>query len=94
MDEGTTSVNTNDQFSNNQLDESTLPSIGIIEYSPLEKNLLKANLIWVTLFFSFGILIVLFLQYVIKIERMNSFGHWILLGLMGLGTISALITYF
>ena len=94
MDEGTKTVDTNDQFSNNQLDESTLPSIGVIEYSPLEKNLLKANLIWVGLFFSFAILVVLFLQYVIKIDRLDSFGHWILLALVLLGTISAMITYF
>ncbi|MDF1694383.1 MAG: PH domain-containing protein [Saprospiraceae bacterium] len=82
------------EFSNHQLDETTLPRVAYIEYSPLEKNLLKANLIWTTLFFTIGIAIVLFLQYVIKLDGLVNYGNWVLLGLMALFILSATITYF
>ncbi|MEM9544698.1 MAG: PH domain-containing protein [Bacteroidota bacterium] len=81
-------------FKNEQLDESTLPTMAFLEYSPLEKNLLKADLIWTILFFSIGILILLFLQYYIRIEWLLNFGHWILIGLIALSILSLLVVYF
>ena len=81
-------------FSNEQLDESTLPTMVYLEYAPLEKNLLKADLIWTALFFSIGILVLLFLQYYIRIEWLLNYGHWILLGLIAMLLFTALIVYF
>ena len=82
------------QFSNKQLDEIPLPLMAYIEYSPLEKNLLKADLIWTALFFLVGIIAVLFLQYYIALEWLVQYGNWILLGLFILLSISVSIVYF
>jgi len=81
-------------FSNKQLDESTLPTMAWLEYAPLEKNLLKADLIWTVLFFSVGIMILLFLQYYIELEWLVSYGKWILLGLIFMMLLISLIIYF
>ena len=82
------------QFSNEQLDESTLPTMAYLEYAPLEKNLLKADLIWTVLFFSVGIIILLFLQYYIRLEWLLNHGKWILLGLIIMLIFSSLVVYF
>ena len=81
-------------FSNQQLDESTLPTMTYLEYAPLEKNLLKADLIWTVLFFSIGILVLLFLQYYIQLEWLLNYGHFILIGLISLLFVTSLIVYF
>ena len=81
-------------FSNKQIDESLLPRMALLEYSPLERNLLKANLIWSVLFFTILISVLLFLQYVIEIEWLGTNGKWILLGLCTLFVITLLIVYF
>lgn len=81
-------------FSNKQIDESLLPRMAYIEFSPLEKNLLKANLIWTILFFSILIGVLVFLQYVIGLEWLELNGKWILLGLVTLFVITLLFVYF
>ena len=81
-------------FTNNQIDEYSMPTMAYIEYAPLEKNLLKADLIWTILFFSVGIIILLFLQYIIELEWLLIYGKWILLGLICLLILSATLTYF
>lgn len=82
------------QFSNKQLDEISLPLMAYIEYSPLEKNLLKADLIWNILFFVIGIIVLLFLQYYIALEWLVKHGNWILLGLVVLFLFTTSIVYF
>ena len=94
MEENAEEMMVDDHFSNNQLDETSLPTMAIIEYSPLEKNLLKADLIWTILFFSIGILILLFLKYIIAIEWLVMFGNWLLLGLLFLFSVSLILVYF
>ncbi len=81
-------------FSNKQLDESSLPSVRHIDFVSLEKNLLKADLIWITLFFMIGIMILLFLQYYIAFEWLVLYGSWILLGLISLFILSLILIYF
>ncbi len=81
-------------FSNEVLDESSLPTLAYIEYSPLEKNLLKADLIWTVTFFTIGIGVLLFLQYYIALEWLGLYGNWILLGLISLLILSLLLVYF
>lgn len=81
-------------FSNMQINESSLPTIAYIEFSPLEKNMLKADMIWTTLFFATGISVLLFLQYFIALEWFVQYGNWILLGLVALFILTALIIYF
>lgn len=81
-------------FSNKQLDEFSLPLMAYIEFAPLEKNLLKADLIWTTLFYMAGILVLLFLQYYIALEWLVQYGSWILLGLIILFLFTAFIVYF
>lgn len=85
---------TKPHFSNQQLDKSMLPSMAYIEYAPLEKNLLKADLIWTILFFLSGIIVLLFLQYYIEVEWLISYGNWILLGFLALMLLSMLLVYF
>ncbi len=82
------------QFSNRQLAEIPVPLMAYIEYSPLEKNLLKADLIWTSLFFMVGIIVLLFLQYYIALEWLVLYGNWILLGLIFLFLFTASIVYF
>lgn len=94
MEEKVEEISSKDHFSNLQLDESALPTMAIIEYSPLEKNLLKADVIWTVLFFSVGIIVLLFLQYIIAIEWLVLYGTWILLGLILLFGLSLLLVYF
>lgn len=81
-------------FSNNQIDESVLPRMVYLEFSPLEKNFLKANLIWTLFFFAIGFTVLLILQYIIKLEWLVLYGKWILLALSLLFIFSILITYF
>ena len=83
-----------EQFSNKQLDESSLPRLAFLEYTGLERTLLTANIIWLLVFFSLAIGILLFLQYVIQLEWLQNYGHWILLGLVSLLSISLAYTYF
>jgi len=82
------------QFTNEQLDEYSLPSLATLEYSPLEKNLLKADLILTAVIFLVGIIVLLFLQYYIKLEWLLSYGNWVLLGLLSVMVISLVFTYF
>jgi len=94
MEENAEEMTNEDHFSNIQLDESTLPTMAILEYSPLEKNLLKADLIWTVLFFSVGIIVLLFLKYIIAIEWLVMYGMWVLLGLIILLSVSLILVYF
>lgn len=94
MEEQANQIMDNGDFSNNQIDESLLPKMIYLEYSPLERNMLKANLIWTAIFFSIGISVLLFLQYVIQLEWLELNGKWILLGLILLLIISLFLTYF
>lgn len=91
MEETEEELISKDHFSNLQLDESSLPNMAYIEFAPLEKNLLKADIMWNIIFFSVAILVVLFLQYYIALEWLSLYGNWILLGL---GTLFILISFF
>lgn len=81
-------------FTNRQLDESTLPTMAYLEYSPLEKDMLKADMIWTVLFYSIGTMVVLFLQYYIQIEWLSQYGTWIVLGILTLMILTILIVYY
>ncbi len=94
MEEQENQTSDNSDFSNKQLDLTILPKMVYLEYSPLEKNLLKANLIWTSLFFLIGILILLFLQYGIGLEWLESNGKWVLIGLILLFILALPVTYF
>jgi hypothetical protein len=84
----------NEAFTNNQLNESSLPKLVYVEYSSLEKNLLKANLIWTTLFFITGIIVLLVLQYIIELEWLVNYGNWVLLGIGLIFIFSLFVTYY
>jgi len=94
MEQQSNQMINNGDFSNKQLDESLLPRMVYLEYSPLEKNLLIANLLWTVLFFSIGIIVLLFLQYFIELEWLVLNGKWILIGIILLFITSMLISYF
>ena len=94
MEEMEERVQADPNFSNEQLNEFTIPTMAYLEYSPLEKNLLKADLTWTVLFYGIGIGILLILQYVVRIEWLLAYGHWILLGLVILFIFTALLVYF
>jgi len=81
-------------FSNEQLFPSSLPQMATLEYSPLEKNLLKADIIWSVLFFGIGLIVSLVLRFVFDIEWMVDYGVYIWLLLTVLTLISVLFVYF
>jgi len=84
----------NPVFSNRQLEESTLPTLATLEYSPLEKNLLRADLLWIVLFFSIAMIVIVALKYVFELPWFLAYGHWIIIGLMAIFLLSVLLTYF
>lgn len=94
MEENSKETTEKESFTNLQIDENQLPKVVYLEFSPLEKNLLKANIIWTALFFTIVISVLLFLQYFIEVEWLIMYGHWILLGLVVLFILSLLLTYF
>lgn len=81
-------------FTNYQIDESSMPTMATIEFAPLEKNLLKADLIWTILFFSVGIIILLFLQHYIAVEWLVLYGNIIISAVIVLFLFSVNIIYF
>mgnify|MGYP000394656666 CR=1 FL=1 len=81
-------------FSNEQIFPASMPQMATLEYSPLEKNLLKADIIWSVLFFSIGIIVSLVLRFVFDVEWMVNYGVYIWLLLIVLTTISILFIYF
>jgi membrane protein YdbS with pleckstrin-like domain len=83
-----------DSFSNEQIEELLLPIMAYLEFSSLEKNLLKADLLWNALFFILLSSVLLFLQYYIKIEWLVSFGSWVLLVTTFLFIVIFLFIYF
>ena len=81
-------------FTNKLLDESLLPTMAYLEYSPLEKNYLKAEIMWAVLFYSIVCIVVIVLKYGFGIEWAERFGHWILSGVIFLFVLSLLVIYF
>ena len=82
------------EFSNEQMFPASLPQMATLEYSPLEKNLLKADTIWSVLFFSIGLIVSLVLRYVFDVEWMIDYGVYIWLVLAVFTLISILFVYF
>lgn len=81
------------KFSNNQIFPIALPQMATLEYSPLEKNLLKADIIWSLLFFGIAFIVSLVLRFVFDIEWMIDYGHYIWIVLATLTAISVLFVY-
>lgn len=82
------------QFTNDQIEESSLPRMAILEYSPLEKDMLKADIILTGVIFFVGIIVLLFLHHYIQLEWLVSYGNWVLICLVTLMIISIVFTYF
>lgn len=87
-------IETTLEFSNEQIFPVSFPKMAILEYSPLEKNLLKADLIWVILFFSVGFVFSLVIRYVFDVEWMIVYGQYTWLVLFIFMVISLLFVYF
>lgn len=83
-----------ESFTNDQVNDFNLPQIATLEYSPLELNLRKADMIWSILFFMIAAGIVLALKYIFQVEWVVSSGHYILLGIAFLLTLSLLFIYY
>jgi len=83
-----------EQFSNEQVDDFHLPQIATLEFSPLEPNLRKADMIWSVLFFTIAAGILLALKYGFEVKWAVSFGHFILIGIVFLMTLSLLFIYY
>lgn len=81
-------------FSNEQVDNFNLPQMATLEYSPLEPNLRKADMIWTVLFFTIATGIVLALKYVFEIEWVVDFGHFLILGIGLLMIVSLVLIYY
>lgn len=81
------------KFSNNQIFPIALPQMATLEYSPLEKNLLKADIIWSLLFFGIAFIVSLVLRFVFDIEWMIDYGHYIWIVLATMTAISVLFVY-
>jgi len=86
--------NTEQEFSNEQIFPLELPKMATLEYSPLEKALLKADIIWSVLFFSIGFIVSLVLRFVFDVEWMIDYGMYIWLCLAIFTLISTLFVYF
>ncbi len=81
-------------FSNEQIFPAELPQLAILEYSPLEKNLLKADIMWSVLFFGVVFAVSLVLRFVIDLELLVEYGLYIWLGLGILFLKSTAFVYF
>ncbi len=87
-------ISIEDNFSNIQVFDQKLPRLAILEYSPLEKNLLKGNIIWIVIFLSIAAIVISVLKYVIELEWMMSYGHYLYFGILALFLISIVLIYF
>ncbi|MFT4533782.1 MAG: membrane protein YdbS with pleckstrin-like domain [Saprospiraceae bacterium] len=82
------------EFSNEQIYPLELPKMAILEYSPLEKNLLKADIIWSVLFYGIGFIASLALRFIFEMEWMIDFGIYIWIGLGILTLITFAFIYY
>ncbi|MFT6334817.1 MAG: membrane protein YdbS with pleckstrin-like domain [Halioglobus sp.] len=81
------------EFSNEQISPLELPQMATLEYSPLEKNLLKADIVWSILFFAIAFIVSMVLRFVFEVEWMIDYGMFIWLGLAILMIISIVFVY-
>lgn len=81
-------------FSNEQIFPAAIPKMAVLEYSPLEKNLLKADIIWSALFFGIALTVSLVLRFFFEVELMVDYAVyiWLVLGILTL--ISFAFVYF
>ncbi len=84
----------NSEFINDQVFDIQLPQIATLEYSPLEKNLLKADLIWNVIFFAIAYFVSFGLRWFAEVEWMIDYGSYIWLGIGVLMLLSLVYTYF
>lgn len=82
------------EFINEQVFDLQLPQIATLEYSPLEKNLLKADIIWSIIFFSVIFIISSVLKYIVEAEWMVDYGVYIWMGLGVLFLVSLVFVYY
>lgn len=82
------------EFINQQVFDAQLPRMATLEYSPLEKNLLKADMIWSIFFFTIGLIITFVLRWVFELEWMVEYDVYIWLALSVLMVFSLILTYF
>lgn len=88
------SIETSLAFSNDQIFPVAFPKMAILEYSPLEKNLLKADIIWSVLFFTVGFIVSLVLRYGFDAEWMIDYGMYVWFVLLFIMLISLVFVYF
>ena len=74
------------EFTNHQVDIESIPSVATIEYSPLERNLLKSSVVGNILFFGIVLIVLTLLVFVFKIEffEENHIYFWGGVGLVSL----------
>lgn len=64
-------------FTNEQVLDFDIPVLATLEYSPLEKNLLKADIVWTIIFYTIGFAIVLVLKYAANVEFFVDYAHYV-----------------
>lgn len=69
-------------FQNDQVLNINIPALATLEYSPLEKNLLKADVIWTLIFYTIAFAVTLALKYIFEIEFFVNYAHyfWLVIG--------------
>jgi len=82
------------EFNNEQVFPSEIPQMAILEYSPLEKNLLKVDMIWSALFFGIAMIVSLILRFVFDWEPLINYGVYIWSTLSILALLSFAFIYF
>lgn len=87
-------INPSTGFENEQVFPASLPTMAILEYSPLERNLLKADLIWTALFYLIALIVALVLRFVFEVEWMIEYGLYIYIALAALISLSLTYVYY
>ena len=69
-------------FKNDQVLDINIPVLAILEYSPLEKNMLKADVVWTLVFFAVPFAVTVALKYLFEIEFFIDYAHffWLAIG--------------
>jgi len=81
-------------FINDQVHIDEVPSMDTLEYTGMEKNMLKSDIISTVVFFAVGYIILAVLHFVFNIEWIGDYGLYIAAGLTFLLAVSLVYTYF
>jgi len=83
-----------ENFENKQVKEFDIPQIATIEFSGLEKNQLKSDLIGSSLLFLILLIVLTLLSYVFKLDFFNENALYLYTGIVVLFGLISLFTYY